>query len=94
MSRSGFSLVIAKQTTKSDVETIFTAQKESREIMMQVISRYMKDYHGCNHGCDNLDPGSFSFTGIGPIGDQFYGVILDFYVAEGLNYKINPEMWK
>jgi len=92
--KSGFSLVIAKQTTSSDTDTIFQAQKDSYNVMMNIVARYMRDYQHSNYGCDFLDPESFAFEGFGPIGDLFYGVILDFYLETGVNYKINPEMWK
>lgn len=93
MERPGYSLVIAKQTKSADTDTIFQAQKECKEVMTAVISRMLHDYNNYLDGCENIDTSSLQMSGFGPIGDLFYGVILDFYINEGVNYKLNPEMW-
>lgn len=93
MERPGYSLVIAKQTKSTDTFSIFEAQKDCKDIMKEVISCMLADYNNYRYGCENIDTSSFQLSGFGPIADQFYGVILDFYVDEGVNYTINPSMW-
>jgi len=94
MERPSYSIVIAKQTKATDTDTIFQAQQESKGVILQVISRMMADYQRNIDGCGLIDPNSFKIDGFGPIGDLFYGVILDFNLNEGINYKLNPAMWK
>ncbi len=94
MERPGYSLVIAKQTKSTDTDTIFKAQKDSKEAMTAIIARMLHDYNNYIDDCDKIDPNSFQLSGFGPIGDSFYGVILDFNLNEGVNYMLNPAMWK
>ena len=78
MERPAYSLVIAKQTSSSDSDTVFAAQQECKAVMMQVISRMLNDARDYKHRCDLIDPDSFRIEGFGPIGDLFYGVMLWF----------------
>lgn len=94
MERPGYSIVIAKQTKSADTDSIFQAQKECKEAMTAVIARMLNDYNKNIYGCDKIDTSTFQMSGLGPIGDGFYGVILDFYLDEGVNYMLNPSMWK
>ncbi|MDD4778904.1 MAG: hypothetical protein PHV53_11545, partial [Fermentimonas sp.] len=59
-----------------------------------IIARMLHDYNNYIDDCDKIDPNSFQLSGFGPIGDSFYGVILDFNLNEGVNYMLNPSMWK
>lgn len=93
MERPGYSLVIAKQTKSTDTNTIFEAQKECKEVMTEVIGRLLQDFNNYKDSCDKIDTSSFQLSGFGPIGDLFYGVILDFYLDEGVSFKLNPSMW-
>lgn len=93
MERPGYSLVIAKQTKSTDTNTIFEAQNESKAVMKEVIARMLHDYNNYKDNCDKIDTSSFQMSGFGPIGDMFYGVILDFYLDEGASFKINTAMW-
>jgi hypothetical protein len=92
--RPGYSIVIVKQTKSTDTDTIFQAQEACKEVMIEVIARMLHDYSKYIDGCDKIDMSSLPMYGFGPIGDLFYGVILDFYLDEGVNYKLNPAMWK
>lgn len=93
MERPAYSLVIAKQTSSSDSDTVFKAQQECKAVMMQVISRMLNDARDYKHRCDLIDPDSFRIEGFGPIGDLFYGVMLWFALDEGVNFEIKPDMW-
>lgn len=91
--RPTYTIVIAEQTKASDTDTVFQAIADSRASMMQVISRMLCDAKNYQHDCDLIDPSTFQLEGFGPIGDLFYGVILSFSLAEGVNFAVNPEMW-
>ena len=91
--RPTYTIVIARQTKVSDTDTIFQAVADSRQTMMQVISRMLCDAKSYKSGCDLIDPSTFQLEGFGPIGDLFYGVILTFSLAEGVSYAIDPSMW-
>lgn len=91
--RPAYTIVIAKQTKASDTDTVFQAIADSRQAMMQVISRMLCDARDYQSNCDLIDPSTFQLEGFGPIGDLFYGVILTFSLAEGVSYAIDPSMW-
>jgi hypothetical protein len=93
MAKPIYKIVIARQTKSSDTDTIFEAQKASKEAMMQVIAQMLSDARQYKHRCELIDANTFRIAGFGPIADLFYGVTLRFSLAEGVNYKLNPEMW-
>ena len=93
MAKPIYKIVIVQQTKSSDTDTIFAAQQASKEAIMQVIARIGYDAHRRQHRCDLIEKNSFRISGVGPLADNFYGVTLAFSLAEGVNYKLNPEMW-
>lgn len=93
MERPTYSVIIAKQTKSTDTDTIFQAIYDSKVAMKQVLSRIMCDARSYKYSCDMIDTSSFQLEGFGPIGDLFYGVILTFSMVEGVNFKLNSEMW-
>lgn len=89
-----YSLVFAQQTKATDTSTIFKAQEECEVLAMQAISKMLQDAHEYKNGCEYILPESFFIEGFGPIADLFYGVIMSFSLARGVNYQLKPDYWK
>jgi len=88
-----YGIVIVLPTQSSDESTVFNAQEEAKNIMLQCIFKMLQDARRYQNGCDNIDFSSLQIDGFGPIADLFYGVELSFKMKEGQNYELNPEMW-
>ncbi len=89
-----YGIVIAGQVSSSDTDTIFDTQDDCSKLAVQVIAKMAEDAEKYNFGAEFIDLGTFAMNGFGPIADLFYGVYLTFTLKEGVNYTINPEMWK
>ncbi len=89
-----YSIAVVKQTSTGDANTIFSSQKECMEIGKQIIARMFLDADHYKNGLHLLDRKSFLCKGFGPIGDNFYGVLLSYQLDQGINYTINPDYWK
>ena len=92
--RPVYGIVIIQQTKSNDTDTIFEAKEACKKAMMQVVARMLNDANRNKHSCQFIEPDSFQLSGEGPVADNFYGVGLSFMLAEGIEYKLNPEMWQ
>lgn len=92
-SRPVYKIVIASQTESSDSDTIFEAIKVSNHIAHDFIYRLMCFARTESHGCEAIDPNSFYIETIGPLGDLFYGVMLEFATHDLVNYSVNTNAW-
>ncbi len=88
-----YGIVVAMQTDRTNVETSFHAQEESKSVAMQIVSRMLCDARDYRHGCEFIENNSFVIEGFGPIAGYFYGVLLSFTLASGIEYKVNSDMW-
>lgn len=88
-----YGIVIARQTDSTDIDTVFQAQEDTKAVAMQVISRMLCDALSYRNGCEFIEVDSFQLEGFGPIAGYFYGVMLSFSTATGIEYKVDPEMW-
>ncbi len=93
VARPEYMVVVASQTESTDSATIIDAQKKCSEISLQIIAKILQDAQAFQNGCRYVDEKSFNVEGIGPIADNFYGVILSFSLEVGLNFQIDAEMW-
>jgi len=93
MEQPSYLFAILQQTETGNSETIFKAQKDCKSIAMQVIAQMMQDYHIGKNGMDLLEPSSFQMKGFGPLRNTFYGVLVSFSFNQGVNYKINKDLW-
>lgn len=92
-SRPVYKMVIASQTESSDSDTIFEAIDRCNQVAHDFISRLMCFARAERHGCESIDANSFYIEAIGPIGDLFYGVMLEFSTHDLVNYSVNPDVW-
>lgn len=88
-----YAVVIAQQTKSTDTETIFKAQKECKDIALQVIARMNSDAYSYKHNCQMIDKDSLRIDGFGPIGDLFYGVMLQLSLTESIDNRVNDDYW-
>jgi len=93
MEQPSFKFAIVEQTTSGESDTIYRAVKNCKAIAMQVIAYMMNDYHNHHKRMDLLEPSSFKMKGFGPIGNNYYGVLVGFSFDQGTNYEINPNLW-
>lgn len=89
-----YSLVFAQQTKATDTSTIFKAQEDCEALAMQAMAKMLQDAHAYRDGCEYILPESFFIEGFGPIADLFYGVIMSFTFARGVNYELKPQYWE
>lgn len=85
--------IVLKNTNSERTETIMDAQKECRLIAHQIIARMMNEQFSSNYSLTTLDPDSFTIRGVGPLADNFYGVLIGFNLLNSFNYTIKPEYW-
>ncbi|MBK5720144.1 hypothetical protein JGH11_04585 [Dysgonomonas sp. Marseille-P4677] len=93
MEQPTYKFAIVEKTLSDDSSTIFKAQQHCKAIAMQVIAQMMQDAQDYKAGMELLDPGSFQLKGFGPIGNNYYGILVGFSFDQGINYNINPELW-
>ncbi|MDR1455529.1 MAG: hypothetical protein LBJ01_07760 [Tannerella sp.] len=93
MERPQYFFMVAKQTVSGDTDTVFTAQQECAAIVRQIIARMVRDHQRYDSGMTYLDESSFTARGVGPIGENFYGVILGFNMDVGLDCRIDQTCW-
>ena len=86
--------VIAKETAGNDIAKIFESQSECKAVALQIIARMKKDGRDFNLSLQYLEEKSITVRGIGPIGDNFYGVIFGFNMNYGINYQLDKSMWE
>ena len=85
--------IVFKNTNSERTETIMDAQKECRLIAHQIIARMMNEQFSSSYSLTTLDPDSFTIRGVGPLADNFYGVLIGFNLLNSFNYTIKPEYW-
>lgn len=84
-----YSFIVACSTVSDRTQTIDEAFESSRLILKQIRNRLILDPNLM--GFINRDT---EITGIGPIGDNFYGCILTFTIDEPESFKLDASYWK
>lgn len=84
---------IVKHVDIGNIDAIHSVKADCKSLMMELISRMMQDFAYGNEGMEFLDPSSMTIQGIGPIADNFYGVMLGFSVNNPTSFKIDTSKW-
>lgn len=87
--RSSYSFVIARNTISDRTATIQQAIRECKLIAKQIRNRLF-----LTPSLNGIINHATQINGIGPIGDNFYGVIFTFYIDTPEAYFIDPNYWK
>jgi hypothetical protein len=77
-----------------DSAAILAAQTTSEAIALQIQARMMLDHRKYQNGLTCLMPETFTIRGIGPVGDNLFGVIMGFNVEEGIDFSLNADKWR
>lgn len=85
--------VIVTPTQSDDANTIHQAQEQCRGIGKQIIAKMMNDCLNFDNGLATLDMSSFLIRGAGPIGDNFYGVLVGFNLLNPFEFTIDNTYW-
>lgn len=86
-------ITVMKQSPAGDIEAVHRGKAECREVLMQIVTRMLLDWNADEQGLGLLDADSLTMRGIGPIADNFYGVMLGFTLHEPTTFMLNPDMW-
>lgn len=92
--QANYCFLLLNQTEAGNPETIYAAQEKCKRLAREITACMMRDYSGMSNGLEALIPESFEIHGIGPMGDNFHGVILSFAVGTNWNYSLDSVMWK
>lgn len=91
--RPQYFFVIITNTNSNRTETIHQAQESCRLIAHQIIARMIYDSKEYMYGLSTIDLNSILVRGVGPLLDNFYGVLIGFNVLNSFNFEINPDYW-
>lgn len=91
--RPQYFFILVTNTNSNCTETIHQAQKSARLIAQQIIARMINDCSKYQYGLSTLDLNSIIIRGVGPLLDNFYGVLLGFNILNSFNYELNPDYW-
>lgn len=87
--RAAYSFVVARNTNSDRTATIQEAVRQCKLIAKQIRNRLF-----LTPSLQGIIDHDTQITGIGPIGDNYYGVILTFYLDTPESYFIDPNYWK
>lgn len=85
--------VIVSNTNSTRTESTHHAQSSARLIARQIIARMMQDSMMGEYGLSNVDLDSFVVRGVGPILDNFYGVLLGFNMLNSFAFTLDKDYW-
>lgn len=96
-----FAFYVLKQTTEADPADMETVKAGCLTIAKQILSKLKKDHLAdhrvpldlsVNNLC-NLDTSSIRYSGIGPLGDHYYGIQIFFTVVDPSGIVYNESEW-
>ena len=82
-------IALLKQCEAGDIDGIHFAKAECKDLLMQIVCRMMLDWNEERNGLQFLELNSMTFRGIGPMGDNFYGVMLGFNLRKPIPFSID-----
>lgn len=83
-----YSFIVARNTVSGDPDTVNRAAYDCRLICKQIRNRLLQD-----PALSGIIDRGTQINGIGPIGDNFYGTVLTFFLHAPEEFCINPEYW-
>lgn len=87
--RAPYSFIVARNTNSDRTSTILQAVRECKLIAKQIRNKLL-----LVPSLQGIIDHATQITGIGPIGDNFYGVIFTFYLDIPESYFTDPTYWK
>ena len=86
-------IAILKQVETGDIDAVHQAKSDSKNLLMQVVCKMMLDWNENRHGLQFLDVPSMTIRGIGPMGNNFYGVMLSLNLKTPTSFIMDQSMW-
>ncbi len=86
-------IAVLRQSASGNIDALHAAKAECQGILMQVICRMMLDWNEERSGLQFLDVDSMTMRGVGPMGQNFYGVMLGFNLQKPVKFFIDESMW-
>lgn len=86
-------IAILKRSESGNIDALHASKAECRELLMQVVCRMMLDWNEERNGLQFLDADSMTMRGVGPMGDNFYGVMLGFNLRKPVSFFIDESKW-
>ncbi|MRZ44335.1 hypothetical protein GKD90_25590, partial [Parabacteroides goldsteinii] len=72
---------------------VHKSKADCKEILMQIVCRMMVDREEERNELQFLEVDSMTMRGVGPMSENFYGVMLGFNLRRPVQYFINESMW-
>lgn len=88
-----YAFIVVQPASNTNVDLIFKAAKECQEIAKEINRKMLIDNKTRDSLLYRKNISSVKFTGIGPIGDNFYGCACYFSLTENYTFKTNPDLW-
>ncbi|MDD2953847.1 MAG: hypothetical protein PHC95_11915 [Parabacteroides sp.] len=86
-------IAILKQGETGNIDALHAAKAECKDLLMQVVCRMMLDWNEERNGLHCLEADSMTMRGVGPIGENFYGVMLGFNLQKPVSFFIDKSIW-
>jgi hypothetical protein len=84
---------IMKHVALDDFDAKANAKKECKAIAIKIISKMLVDKSRSRSGLLFLDFTNIPYQGIGPVGDNYYGIMVSFTVADNAELIYNADDW-
>lgn len=86
-------IAVLKQSETGNIDAVHRSKAECKEILMQIVCMMMVHREEEKNGLQFLDVDSMTMRGVGPMSENFYGVMLGFNLRSPVTYFINESMW-
>lgn len=86
-------IAILKQSESGNIDALHASKAECQELLMQVVCRMMLDWNEERNGLQFLEVDSMTMRGVGPMSENFYGVMLGFNLRKPVQFFIDKSMW-
>jgi len=102
LDNQSYSFVILKHCAQLDASDREQIKKDCKAMMKKIISKFKKDkYYDQTHpgevrtGMRDFDIASVFYQSLGPVGDNYYGILVQFSMLEPANKDLvfNPLDW-
>ena len=86
-------IAVLKQSETGNIDAAHKSKADCKEILMQIVCRMMVDREEEQNELQFLEVDSMTMRGVGPMSENFYGVMLGFNLRRPVQYFINESMW-
>ena len=89
---------VLKRCDVNDFDAIEAAKSGAKQVSKKILSKLFRDKHTdtinqSKHGLKVFDKGSVRNQTIGPLADQYWGVLCSFILSDKPGIEYNPDDW-